>query len=427
MKTFVLFTVLIAILLTTTTIRAQNKEGNPAINFVKSQRILGDYRVFDIVLGKREGMGGNRIYFNESVISQSTKKPYLGMTPPGMTPEKFAPDIVSSSGFREYSLTLSSDSTEVYFYRFGDNVPSKLYCSRFENGSWTAPAEFGPSAGHPSSEPCMTPDNQRLYFMWNTGESTFPPYYMVDRTRTGWSEPVFAGQGMYLTSTNEGQLYTTDISALSTTGRTYLAKVITNRGVFARLDRIQMQPSYGSQAHPCIAPDSSYILFDTEGGNHLFVSFRKSDGTWDRGIDLTNHGFDSKAGGAYISPDGKYLFFHLNGDIWWVDSKVIEDLNPFTGGTAENFSAGFDLYQNTPNPCRAFTHIAFSLENPGKITLDLYNNQGTRVSHLISDKFYPEGRHEVRFDFPNLQTGIYTYVLSNSSGHTVTKRMVVTK
>ncbi|MCX6225119.1 MAG: hypothetical protein NTV01_10305, partial [Bacteroidia bacterium] len=119
----------------------------------------------DIILRKKEGTGGNQIYFNESVNNQFTKKPYLGMTPPGMTPEKFAPDIVSSSGFREYSLTLSSDSTEVYFYRFGENVPSKLYFSRFVDGSWTAPAEFEPSAAHPASEPCMTPDNQRLYFM----------------------------------------------------------------------------------------------------------------------------------------------------------------------------------------------------------------------------------------------------------------------
>ena len=31
---------------------------------------------------------------------------------------------------------------------------------------------------------------------------------------------------------------------------------------------------------------------------------------------------------AYISPDGKYLFFSVDGDIWWVSSKVIEALRP---------------------------------------------------------------------------------------------------
>jgi hypothetical protein len=63
-------------------------------------------------------------------------------------------------------------------------------------------------------------------------------------------------------------------------------------------------------------------------GDHLFVSFREADGTWGEPIDLAKHGFDPMAGGAYISPDGKYLFFSLNGDIWWVDIKVIESLRP---------------------------------------------------------------------------------------------------
>jgi len=326
----------------------------------------------DIVLGKREGTGGNPIYFNEDANNQFSKKPYLGQTPPGMTPEKFAPYIVYSSGLREFSLTLSSDSTEVYFCRFGENV--------------------------------------------------FPEYYMVERDRTGWTDPVHAGQGMYLTSSADGQLYTTDISALQTTGRTYLAKVSTDRGVFTRLTRIQVQPNYGTQAHPCIAPDSSYLLFDIDGGNHLFVSFRKNDGIWNRGIDLVNHGFDIKAGGAYISPDGKYLFFALNGNIWGVDIKVIENLNPFTGGISGDISPGFELHQNIPNPCHNYTRITFSLEKPSNITLDLYSNLGTRISRLINNQFYYSGRHELGFDIPNLQPGIYTYALTIGSGQTLTKK-----
>jgi hypothetical protein len=34
---------------------------------------------------------------------------YLGQKPPGMTPEIFAPGIISSSDFLEYCLTFSSD------------------------------------------------------------------------------------------------------------------------------------------------------------------------------------------------------------------------------------------------------------------------------------------------------------------------------
>ena len=86
--------------------------------------------------------------------------------------------------------------------------------------------------------------------------------------------------------------------------------------------------SWGNPAYPCIAPDGSYILFDVLSGNLLFISFKEADGSWGEPIDLTKHGFNPKAGGAYISPYGNYLFFSMDKDIWWVDSKVIENLRP---------------------------------------------------------------------------------------------------
>jgi hypothetical protein len=373
--------------------------------------------------------GFNSYWVDARVIyDRILKKPYLGQVPPGLTPEKFAPGIVSSASLREYSLTLSSDSTELYFYRFGENNPAKIYSCLFEKGVWSAPAEFEPSTGYPASEPCMTPDNRRLYFLWNTDNSGMPPYYMVERGRTGWTVPVQAGQGMYITASADGQLYTTDVSALFSTGLTYLAKIqTTTSGLFTRFDRLQIQPNYGQQAHPCIAPDGRYILFDVDGGSHLFVSFRKSDGTWDTAIDLANHGFSKDAGGPYISPDGKYLFFHLSGDIWWVDIRIIENLNPYTGGTSGALNPGFELYQNCPNPCQNQTHIAFSLENPDYINLDLFSSNGTRITCLVSNQLYNPGKHELAFNLLNLSPGIYTYRLSNGKGAPLSRRLVVTE
>lgn len=107
-----------------------------------------------------------------------------------------------------------------------------------------------------------------------------------------------------------------------------MATVTVENGLFTDYERVPIQAYGGSQAHPCIALDGSYLLFDIQGGNYLFVSFKNADGTWGEPIDLTQHGFDPLAGGATISPDGKYLFFALRGDIWWVDIRVIEDLRP---------------------------------------------------------------------------------------------------
>jgi hypothetical protein len=267
--------------------------------------------------------------------ASSLTKPYLGQTPPGTTPRVFAPGIVSAPDSSEYSGTFSGDGNEYYFYRFSPSSESEILYSRFANGEWTTPAPLPLTAAYGASEPHITLDNRRLYFMWDRpvaegqpGDADGLGYYVAERTASGWSEPRYAGQGMFVSSSRDGQLYTTDMSSLSEGGKTYLAKLSTEDGLFTNYERLTIPTYLGSQAHPCIAPDGSYLLFDVDGGNHLFVSFRETGGRWGEAIDLAKHGFDLRAGGAYVSPDGKYLFFALRDDIWWVDAKVIEDLGP---------------------------------------------------------------------------------------------------
>jgi len=248
-----------------------------------------------------------------------------------MTPEVFAPGIVSSPDLFEYCGTFSPDGNEYYFNRISADSQHRLLFTRIVDGLWTAPEQLALTAGYTAGEPHLTLDNKTLYFMWQRpvpeGKPGWPVYYAVDRTAGGWSEPRYAGQGMFLSSSRDGQIYTTDMSSSETDGMTYLAKVTVANGAFVNYERLTIPNTSGSYAHPCIAPDGSYLLFDVDG-SHLFVSFRKADGTWGDAMDLTKHGFDPMAGGACVSPDGKYLFFGLKDDIWWVDSRVVEELRP---------------------------------------------------------------------------------------------------
>lgn len=266
--------------------------------------------------------------------SKPLSGPYLGQTPPGMTPEIFAPGIVSDPDFTEFSGTFSPDGSEYYFYRFSASSEDKIYFSKVVDGKWTAPEQLAVTAGYIARQPYVTFDNQKLYFYWNRpvaeGQPGYPAkdgYYVSTRTANGWSEPSYAGLGMLISSSRDGQLYTTDISKMRTR-RTYLAKITVTDGLFTNYETLTVQPGMGNQAHPCIALDGSYLLFDVDGGSHLFISFKKADGSWGEAIDLTEHGFDPLAGGATISPDGKYLFFSLHDDIWWVDIKTVESLRP---------------------------------------------------------------------------------------------------
>ena len=266
-----------------------------------------------------------------SVSVIELRGPYLGQEPPGMEPEMFAPGFISSPDFSEYSGAFSPDGNEYYFYRYSPTSEAVLLFSKVVDGKWSVPENLAVTTEYMAFEPYVTMDNQKLYFAWgypvSPGQPQFP-YFFVERIQDGWSEPTYAGQGMFLNSSQDGQLYTTDMSARNVDGKTYLAKITVTNGVFTDYERLPIETSWGNPAHPCIAPDESYILFDVESGNHLFVSFRKADETWGEPIDLTKHGFDPMAGGAYISPDGKYLFFSFNNDIWWVDIKVIENIRP---------------------------------------------------------------------------------------------------
>jgi len=153
--------------------------------------------------------------------------------------------------------------------------------------------------------------------------------YVAERTAGGWSEPKYAGQGMFVSSDRAGNVYTTHLGEKAD----FICRVVLSGNAIAGYEDLKggiekIRGISDSVAHPCAAPDGSYILFDTEGGPHLFVSFKQKDGAWGEAIDLVRHGLDPKAGIASITPDGRYLFFGLGADLYWVSTQLITDLRP---------------------------------------------------------------------------------------------------
>jgi ankyrin repeat protein/L-ascorbate metabolism protein UlaG (beta-lactamase superfamily) len=278
-----------------------------------------------------ENKGDRFELFDDPVSRPELTGPYLGQKPPGLTPEVFAPGIASSADFIDFKGAFSPDGREYYFYRHAlpEIIPT-LLVTKIENGIWTEPAPLPIAQGARTYHPCVSPDNQWLFFYWQFQPERQRPsgFYASARTEAGWSAPSYAGPGMYLTCDDSGRFYTTD-SVWGDQPKHYLASMTFSQGRFSRPERLTIQPHFGNQTHPCIAPDGSYIIFDinVENGS-LYVSFKDKEGQWGRGIDLTKHGFKPDTRGAYISPDGKYLFFSVDGDIWWVSSKVIEALRP---------------------------------------------------------------------------------------------------
>ena len=244
---------------------------------------------------------------------------YLGQTPPGLEPQVFAPGIVSTEGAIEFAASFSPDGKELYFTRRLDGQKNALYETHLINGVWTVPAPVSFSAEYPAFEPHVTADNQTLYFGWfrpapagitNTSDAGI---WAVDRMTAGWSEARYVGEGMFVSSDQSGQVYVTN----PTVGN--LNKATLTDGRFTKLEPI------GTGIHPAIAPDGSYLVYDNGDGNFR-VKFRLADGSWGAAKDLTTQGIPAAASIATISPDGKYLFYTYQGDLYWVSTEVITSL-----------------------------------------------------------------------------------------------------
>ena len=92
------------------------------------------------------------------------KGPYLGQKPPGMTPELFAPGIISN-GFHELGLTISPKGDEMFYIMSDKNYSHYVIVNTcLENGKWTKP-ELAPfTSDYTNYALSYSPTGFRLYF-----------------------------------------------------------------------------------------------------------------------------------------------------------------------------------------------------------------------------------------------------------------------
>lgn len=266
--------------------------------------------------------------------------PYLGQRPPGMVPRVFAPGFISTQGGIEYSITFSPDGNELYFSRYTPtNETDTTLVTRQVDGVWTPPARAEFADGTQDTEPFITPDGTRMFFVRLDGSRTTHVWSM-DRVATGWSAPVRLGppfsanSKMYPTVASSGNLYFTE--EVSGTRRRFLI-ARPSGGAFAVPTPLSPTiNAFNSMGHAFIAPDESTLVFDAapDGQSyHLYVSFKASDADWLPAIRLSGDvNAVANVTCPAISPDGRYLFFQRNGDIWWVDARVVIDSRPANAG-----------------------------------------------------------------------------------------------
>jgi Tol biopolymer transport system component len=258
--------------------------------------------------------------------------PYLGQKPPGMVAEPFAPGIISTDGWELEGVFAPSMNEFYYTSDNGEGTPIMVTGLRQINNVWRTYIEF-----KRKGEITFSPDGDRMHMAKG----------YKDRVEDGWSErkslgPMFDRKDlgiMRLSASAKGSYVFDDYKSSDDEA----IRISTFKGG-KRQAPIPFGPTVNSgkmTAHPFIAPDESYLIWDSEreggyGDSDLYISFRQNDGKWGAAINMgAKVNSDKWDAYASVTPDGKYILFNRgiddenkNVDIYWVDAQVIETLRP---------------------------------------------------------------------------------------------------
>ncbi len=243
---------------------------------------------------------------------------YLGQTPPGTEPQVFAPGIVSTRGGHEFSITFSPDGRELYFNR-GPNI----YGAYLREDGWTAPAPVPFNSSYLDHEPHISHDGQRLFFgsaRPREGVADHEGYgiWVMQRSGGAWGPPEYLFSGMYVTTALNGNAYVTDIFGVSG-DRICVYRMVA--GEYGPCEMLRGGVNAGTAVHPLLAPDESYLIFDAE--ESFYISFPGNDGVWSDRAELSEITTFGSNMTASLSPDGRFLFFYANHDIYWVSTDIL--------------------------------------------------------------------------------------------------------
>ena len=258
--------------------------------------------------------------------------PYLDRPRPGLTPEDFAPGIVSHR-YRPHSTVAVSPAGDEIFWnpmivpKGGGYSYGYIMMTRLEGGRWTYPRKAAFSNREfRDDHPVFSADGKTLYFRSDrpagaSDSRSGPRVWSVTKAGDGWIDPVLRAElpvatrqdGMFFgfSFDEAGNYYFNDgpdIVVCRRTGNAYTAPEKLGPGInFGALRGI-----------PYVSPKGDFVIFLSD--MKPFISFRKAGGGWGPVVSM-----EGRLGALNVSFTGPYL---MVGGQRWVDRKAIEAFRP---------------------------------------------------------------------------------------------------
>jgi hypothetical protein len=274
--------------------------------------------------------------------------PYLGQKPPGLTPEIFAPDVISDA---PHSVAVfSPDGREAFWVPWST---LRMNMMKQANGIWTKPQTVSFASEYDAENPWFTGDGTRMYFTSTrpleseglAGKEKFwnENIWYVGREQDGWSEPVALGpevnsMGLHWQISIDdlnSDLYFSASNGEGGGGSDIYQSVLADERYSIPVKLSEAVNTKGDEDTPFVASDGSYLIFARKPGADtfadLYISFRNVDRAWTSAIPMGSP-INSEAHEVcpLVTRDGKYMFFISmrsgKPQIYWVDAKIIEEL-----------------------------------------------------------------------------------------------------
>ncbi len=251
------------------------------------------------------------------------KERYMGQKLPGTSPKPFASGTVSTEKYLESGFAFSPDMTEICFTRKGGKYKKPTFIvMQYKNHKW--------------SEKFIAPSDVATY------KKRFIPTVAEMRKHAVFKDLPITG----FTKSSKGTYYFYHID-FEKNGEGYMSYSRLINGSYETPIKMSKAINTGKYiAHPFIAPDESYLIWDAEmeGENtpDIYISYRQKDGSWGKGIRLGKQ-INTSRYEQYgkVTPDGKYFYFwkgdvkhsadgsrYVVGGPFWVDIQVIKNLKP---------------------------------------------------------------------------------------------------
>jgi hypothetical protein len=268
---------------------------------------------------------------------------YFDQDPPGDSAIVFAPDFISTPGFYAANSAFSPDGKSFYFNESSETLAGKgLYYTKYESDKWSIPVKTEFLKNQENYEVFPSPDGSKFLFVSQPDGN--PNLYYCNWNDTAWSEPILLPAEI----NSSGNEY---LSSLTLNNTLYFNRqdvgLFTAKfddGVFHNAKKMDLpvntNEGNGYECDPYISPYEDYLIYSadrpgTYGNFDLFISYKKSDGTWTNPKNLgpkinTKHVEWSPG----ITPDGKYLLFtrrdefqtKIPSKIYWLKTSFIDSL-----------------------------------------------------------------------------------------------------